>query len=218
MATTKTLTPTGAVMSMPAMADRPDISVVSDALDKTGNAINTNASDISDVNGALAIVATGNTAPQAITTGQYVIWGGDLYTASTNISSGATLSSSNLTAVSGGGLNSLNSNIASLGVPVDYSSNLTGTNCTITNCDLARVGYIVSLSLVFTPTNTSNVKISGFPHTKTNRLFVSAFDADTSGFVEMRLGVEGELVLKNGSTMTVGSSYRVMTTYLSRDN
>ena len=69
---------------------------------------------IKNVNSNLAIVANGNTAPSAISAGQYVIWGGLLYTAKSAIASGATLSTSNLTAVSGGGLNKLNSDITSL--------------------------------------------------------------------------------------------------------
>ena len=63
----------------------------------------------------VGIVEDGNTATQAISAGQYVIWKGDLYTADSNISSGETLASSggskNLTAVSGGGLNALNGKI-----------------------------------------------------------------------------------------------------------
>lgn len=65
------------------------------------------------------IVATGSTAPQAITSGQYVIWNGALYTATTNIASGATLSTSNLQAKPNGGLNALKSSVDSL------NSNLT---------------------------------------------------------------------------------------------
>ena len=56
---------------------------------------------------AIAIVANGNAAPQNISKGQFVIWYGGLYIASAAIASGATLSSSNLTAVTGGGLNAL---------------------------------------------------------------------------------------------------------------
>lgn len=59
----------------------------------------------------IGIVENTNTATHNISAGQYVIWKGDLYTASSAISSGATLSSANLTAVSGGGLNALNSKI-----------------------------------------------------------------------------------------------------------
>lgn len=55
----------------------------------------------------IGIVQDTNTATQNITAGQYVIWHGALYTASAAIASGATLSSSNLTVVTGGGLNNL---------------------------------------------------------------------------------------------------------------
>lgn len=78
------------------------------------------AAQIGDVEGALAIVSTGN-VHGAITSGQYVyIKNHDtlddgLYVATTNISANGTLSSSNVTADSaGGGLNALNGNISML--------------------------------------------------------------------------------------------------------
>ena len=74
----------------------------------------------------LAIVATGNLAPSAISAGQYVIWNGSLYTAKTAIASGATLSTSNLTAVSNGGLNDLKAGVDSLNSKfesVQYNAN-----------------------------------------------------------------------------------------------
>ena len=58
----------------------------------------------------MGIVEDGNTATHTIAAGQYVIWKGALYTASAAIPAGTTLSTSNLTAVSGGGLNALNGN------------------------------------------------------------------------------------------------------------
>lgn len=70
--------------------------------------------DLDKTNGAMAIVATGNTAPKAISAGQFVLWGGNLYTANSAIASGATLSTSNLTAVPNGGLNKLNDGLSSL--------------------------------------------------------------------------------------------------------
>lgn len=69
--------------------------------------------------GAMAIIATGNTHV-AITSGQYVYVRGHgtlsdgLYKASADIAANGTLSSSNLTAVSGGGMNSLKSDIDTL--------------------------------------------------------------------------------------------------------
>ena len=58
----------------------------------------------------IAIVEDGDTASQAIASGKYVIWKGNAYKASTAISQGDTLSLSNLTAVSDGIGNELNSN------------------------------------------------------------------------------------------------------------
>ena len=72
------------------------------------------STSMGNANGAIAIVATGNTAPKAIPAGQFVLWSGGLYTANSAIASGETLSSSNLTAVPDGGLNALNSNLTKL--------------------------------------------------------------------------------------------------------
>ncbi len=68
----------------------------------------------------MGIVETGDTATHAIAAGQYVIWKGLLYTADSAISVGTTLSrggsgssgTKNLTAVSNGGFNALNSNLS----------------------------------------------------------------------------------------------------------
>lgn len=65
---------------------------------------------VNAVNSNIGIVENGDTASQNITAGQYVIWKGALYTASVAIASGATLAvGTNLTAVSGGAANALNS-------------------------------------------------------------------------------------------------------------
>ena len=55
----------------------------------------------------LAIVESGNNATHNITSGQFVVWKGSLYKASAAIASGDALSSSNLTAVTDGGLNDI---------------------------------------------------------------------------------------------------------------
>lgn len=70
----------------------------------------------------MGIVETGVTATHAIAAGQYVIWKGILYTADSAISVGTTLSrggsgssgTKNLTAVSNGGFNALNSNLTNV--------------------------------------------------------------------------------------------------------
>ena len=64
------------------------------------------------------IVQDGNTATQAISAGEFVNWKGYLYTADSAISVGATFAASgagkNLTAVSKGGFNALNSKISNI--------------------------------------------------------------------------------------------------------
>lgn len=57
------------------------------------------------------IVQTGDTATRNITKDRYVIWKGSLYTASSNIVTGETLSLSNLVPVSDGGFNALRDEI-----------------------------------------------------------------------------------------------------------
>lgn len=114
------------------------------------------ARQISGTKASIGIVADGSTATQNITAGQYVIWKGALYTASTNIATGATLSISNLTAVPGGGLNALNGKLtritySKLGSPTNLSGGSSflcasdgylyvycannGTSCTINYSD-----------------------------------------------------------------------------------
>ena len=58
----------------------------------------------------LALVEDGDTSSQNIASGKYVSWKGNMCQASSAISSGDALSSSNLTAVDGGALNALNGN------------------------------------------------------------------------------------------------------------
>lgn len=78
--------------------------------------ITANAQAIVKLDESIAIVSNGNTHA-AIAAGQYVYIKGHgtlaegLYTANSAISANATLSNSNVTAVSGGGLNALNSKI-----------------------------------------------------------------------------------------------------------
>lgn len=70
---------------------------------------------ITDLRDDLGIVENDTTATHTISTGQYVIWNGSLYTADATIASGETLASTggskNLTAVSNGGFNLLNGHI-----------------------------------------------------------------------------------------------------------
>lgn len=96
-------------LSKPAYGDTADIAVINSNMDKVDTALH-------GLGSSIAIVSKGNTH-DAVTSGQYVYVHGHgslsegLYTAKSNISANATLSTSNLQAVSDGGLNKLNEKI-----------------------------------------------------------------------------------------------------------
>ena len=103
----------------PAGTDHALISVINSNMDKVdayAGKVNTSLAGVED---GLAIVATGNTHA-AITAGQFVYvkehntLPEGLYTASSNIAANATLSTTNLTADSKGGLNALSDHIANI--------------------------------------------------------------------------------------------------------
>lgn len=103
----------------PAGTDHALISVINSNMDKVdayAGKVNTSLAGVED---GLAIVATGNTHA-AITAGQFVYvkehntLPEGLYTASSNIAANATLSTTNLTADSKGGLNALSEHIAQM--------------------------------------------------------------------------------------------------------
>lgn len=76
----------------------------------------------------IAIIENTNIATHAISKGYYILWNGTLYQATSDISIGDTLSSSNLTLVSSGGLNSLNDSIALMVPQSAIKNNLTTTD------------------------------------------------------------------------------------------
>ena len=109
---------------------------------------------ITGLENSLAIVATGNNHI-AVASGQYVYVTGHatltegLYKATTAIAANATLSLSNLSAVSNGGLNAINEQMAN----IDISSNLTkfptATSVTDFTGNARKVGKIVTFSCSF---------------------------------------------------------------------
>ena len=94
-------------LKKPATSDKIRIADFNGNADTIDSTMYDNATLIGKLKADIGIVENTNTATHNISSGQYVIWKGSLYTASSAISSGATLSSANLTAVTGGGLNSL---------------------------------------------------------------------------------------------------------------
>ena len=115
---------------------------------------------ISAVQAGLAIVCNGNTHA-AIESGQFAYvknhgtLAEGLYRNNTGstIAANATLSSSNLTADSSGGLNtvyeSLNGNIASLGTPVSWTPSMSGATLTNVGSNYVKIGKLVYLFCAF---------------------------------------------------------------------
>ena len=123
------------------------------------NALSADAASLTALGGGMAIISVGDTHV-AITSGEYVYVKGHstlaegLYTASSNISANGTLSSSNLTAVSKGGLNALNDQIAKYHEKdVSGQSNNTGAIST----GIASTKYIVGYNV-----KSGTLEVQGF--------------------------------------------------------
>lgn len=102
---------------------------------------------------SFGIVCNGTTASNSISAGQYVIWNGALYVASTAITVGETLSSSNLTAVQNGGFNNLLEKL-SRRTTWQLIADVTSTE------DLVR--FVVDTDLNGNPFNLSKMYVTAF--------------------------------------------------------
>lgn len=107
----------------------------------------------------VGIVQDTDTATVNIAKGKYVIWKGNPCKASSAISSGGTLSASNLTALTEGVGNDINSNIVN---NTYVNSGLSATGCTIGDGGYVTIGKTIIVNIKFTIT-ASYATISGFP-------------------------------------------------------
>lgn len=139
----------------PTYSEDADVAIINENMD-------TLDSTISALDNGLAIVSNNNTHG-AITAGQYVYvrnhgsLAEGMYTANSNIAANATLSSSNLTAVSSGSLNKLNSDITTLNGGLDA---LNGNITTLQNktAGISQTGVASGiLSLRFTNDQNNHV-------------------------------------------------------------
>jgi len=115
---------------------------------------------------SIAIVVNGDTAPQNISRGQYLFIKGHSslasggYHATAAISSGADVTSENVSADSDGIANSLYDSITNN----DYTSTgLTPTNCSITVGGYHKLGKLVVINMRIEKTEATGVTITGFP-------------------------------------------------------
>ena len=102
------------------------------------------------------------TATHNISNGQYVVWKGSLYKATANISSGSGLSGSNLSAVSNGGLNDLDSGLSTL------------------NGTLTSEGVLQVQSLPVTK-NVSLSTVAIYAYRSGQMVFIGGYFSNTSG-------------------------------------
>lgn len=176
----------------PAGTDKALISVLNANSDKIDSAVG-------GVQDALAIVCNGNTHG-AITSGQFVyVRAHDtlqegLYTANSNIAANATLSSSNLTANSSGGLNALNEQIGKLRVKQAYGSFIVNTpiaaGAEVTVGNISTVFPTVPTSYI--PCGLMVMNISGItatvtPYNDGTNLYVRFSESVSSGSVNFIL-------------------------------
>ena len=136
------------------------------------------------VKNGIAIVSTGDTHI-AITSGQYVYiqdhgtLAEGLYKATSNIAANGTLSSSNVTAVSGGGLNALNSNIANM-ARIKKDNIAAGAT---KNIDISGTPCFVSVGRGSVSTQTTTAFIdgwSGIVYISSNSNFTITVNSTTS--------------------------------------
>lgn len=176
-------------LKKPALADKIRIADFNGNSDTIDGAMHDNAVLGAQLKSDIGIVENTNTATHNISAGQYVIWKGDLYTASDAISSGATLSNANLTAVSGGGLNALNSKIDT-------------SYYTITNIGFIR--FMGKLAIIDFTNSSGQIPSTGYqlPYTFRDviKIPVQYYNGSVNEFAELRIEQNGQVyVRKSGA-------------------
>lgn len=158
--------------------------------------------ELNSLGDGLAIIANGNTHA-AITSGQFVYVRGHgtladgLYVATSNISANATLSGSNLTADTAGGLNTVYSSLNSKITPLapDNSKTLISFN--------AQQAHTIDLGV--TPSSEKNVSVLLMV---ANQGILSEISCTGNGAVKTDFGTAMSSVSLSGSTLTINFASR----------
>lgn len=132
-------------------ADIADINSNSDTIDSALNSLNTQSGNLKF---DIAYVEDTNTATHAIDSLSYVVWKGSLYRATANIAVGATLSSSNLTAISNGGLNAVRNSVISTSLTASQYATM---NSGYTGASVYVTRYTPSLAKIHIDLNKSGM-------------------------------------------------------------
>ena len=194
-------------LKKPALADKIRIADFNGNADTIDGQMYDNETLISKLKADIGIVENTNTATHNISAGQYVIWKGELYTANDAISSGATLSSANLTAVSNGGLNSLNSKLPTKSSNTLTTSNLS-SNISVASASYVKNGRIAIITLSCTANtdvavgNDVTFKISGMKSYGGG--YSAGYSGNTCGVVKLTAGTGNDM---NVSIRITGSAF-----------
>lgn len=184
-------------LTKPAYSETADIADINNNMDKVDAAVN-------GVQNGMAILANGN-VHSAVTSGQYVYvrnhgtLAEGLYTATTNISTNATLSTSNLTAVpNNGALNTLRDDVTSLNSKM--TQNDLGTISSLPDLSICRNGLIsfaisaqIVIEDVYLPAGTRFIgcNYSNIAHfavmPNNNNFYVVRYSSDNGWIVLKRL-------------------------------
>lgn len=168
-----------------------DIETVKDALDNLDDDINSINSILTIVQtfntairSALAYVEPTNTAQHNITAGKYVLWKDGAYKATTNISIGNTLSSTNLLSITTGFLNDIQSSIASLtslvnNIPIiRHVTFQMETSSSDIRLDNKNIGVTTQNFIRAIVTNVNSIDV--LPYTYAGHIYVEFYNKDTA--------------------------------------
>lgn len=171
------------------------------------------------IKGSLAYVENTNTATQNIPEGAYVIWQNAAYISTQAISLGDTLSGTNLTALSGGGItNNLRNDVDTLIAmfsPTLHTVTPATADVEIISGGYYQIGKLVIVALRLDKKISGQVYVYGFPKPAINgnTTFAGYYGTDNEycqNFFADLNGVEGQLAIatsKTGNTIRISGEY-----------
>lgn len=216
----------GSVYSVKDITDGLDtrLGIAEGTITQHGTDIGTLNTNLGLVKSDIAIVEDTNNATHNISNGQYVVWKGSLHKATANISSGDGLSGTNLSAVSNGGLNDLDSAINTLNNKLTPSIGYATNTSSVSSAERAgyrKSGNVVVLDLTFTMASTvsgndTTVLFTGLPHSisgATQRLLAYQTSGSNKTFARLAVKTDGSLTAC-WDTLTQGETYACTASYI----
>ena len=199
-------------LTKPAYNEAADVAVINGNMDTVDTVMGVNRNLAKGAQAGLAIVADGDTHA-AITAGQYVYVRNNthslaegLYVASANVSANGNITGSNMTAVSGGGLNALNSNKANK-AGINWATTLT-VNCPntiafvlVNNTCKIQVWLGGSTDINVWVQSINNGTVYNFVKSGSNSITFGEISADATGYTIARNGNSFTLTRASNASM-----------------